>query len=145
MSVFLRPPWTAARQASLSFTVSQTLLKLIYTELVMPSNHPILSPLLLLPPTFPSIKFFSDESAQVAKVLELQLQHQSFLNYGATDFGTQSDFTKRIIQKFLWSLHLKRTARVFKLLKSKSINILMGTIKRLSLLGIPFTANRRFN
>ena len=44
-------PWTAAHQASLSFTISQSLLKLTSTELVMPSNHLILCrPLLLLPP-----------------------------------------------------------------------------------------------
>ena len=56
-------PWTAARQASLSITNSQSLLKLMSTELVMPSNHFILCrPLLLLPSTFPSIRVFSKES-----------------------------------------------------------------------------------
>ena len=54
-------PWTAARQASLYITNSQSLFKLITIELVMPSNHLILDcPLLLLPSTFPSIRFFSD-------------------------------------------------------------------------------------
>ena len=49
-------PWTAARQASLSFTISQSLLKLMSVELVMPSSHLILGhPLLLLPSIFPSI------------------------------------------------------------------------------------------
>ena len=57
-------PWTAAHQASLSFTISQSLLKLRSIESVMPSNHLILHcPLLLLPPIFPSIKVFSNESA----------------------------------------------------------------------------------
>ena len=56
-------PWTAARQASLSITNSQSLLKLMSIELVMPSHHLILySPLLLLPSIFPSIRVFSDES-----------------------------------------------------------------------------------
>ena len=56
--------WTAARQASLSFTISRSLLKLMSTELVMPSNYLILScPLLLLPSIFPSIRVFSKESA----------------------------------------------------------------------------------
>ena len=56
-------PWTAARQASLSFTISQSLLKLMSIELVMPSNHLILChPLLLLPSIFPSIRVFSIES-----------------------------------------------------------------------------------
>ena len=56
-------PWTAACQASLSITNTQSLLKLMYIELVMPSNH--LVPcrlLLLLPLTFPSIGVFSKKS-----------------------------------------------------------------------------------
>ena len=57
-------PWTAAYQASLSITNSQSLLKLMYTKLVMPSNHLILCrPLLLLPLVFPSIRIFPRESA----------------------------------------------------------------------------------
>ena len=57
-------PWTAALQASLSITNSQSLLKLMSTELVMPSNHLILCcSLLLLPSIFPSIRIFSNESA----------------------------------------------------------------------------------
>ena len=57
-------PWTAACQASLSFTISQSLLKLLSIELVIPSNHLILCrPLLLLPSIFPSIRIFSNESA----------------------------------------------------------------------------------
>ena len=57
-------PWTAAHQSSLSFTISQSLLKLMSIELMMPSNHPILCcPLLHLPSIFPSIRVFSNESA----------------------------------------------------------------------------------
>ena len=57
-------PWTAAHQVSLSFTVSQSLLKLMSIELVMPSTHLILChPLLLLPSNFLSIRVFSNESA----------------------------------------------------------------------------------
>ena len=56
-------PWIAARQASLSITNSQSLLKLMCIELVMPSSHLILCrPLLLLPPISPSIRVFSNES-----------------------------------------------------------------------------------
>ena len=56
-------PWTVAHRASLSFTVSHSLLKLMSIESVMPSNHLILScPLLLLPSIFPSIRVFSNES-----------------------------------------------------------------------------------
>ena len=57
-------PWTVARQASLSITNSQSLLKLMSIESMMPSNHLILChPLLLLPSIFPSIRVFSNESA----------------------------------------------------------------------------------
>ena len=56
-------PWTAAHQASLVFAISQSLLRLMSTELVMPSNHFILCHPLLLPPAiFPSIRVFSNES-----------------------------------------------------------------------------------
>ena len=55
--------WTAAHQASLSITNSQSLLKFMSIELVMPSNHLILCfPLLLLPSIVPSIRVFSNES-----------------------------------------------------------------------------------
>ena len=57
-------PWTAAHQASLSITNSQSLPKLMSIESVMPSSHLILCrPLLLLPSIFPSIRVFSNESA----------------------------------------------------------------------------------
>ena len=57
-------PWTAARHASLSIANSHSLLKLMSTESVMPSNHLILDhSLLLLPSIFPSIRIFSNESA----------------------------------------------------------------------------------
>ena len=57
-------PWTAAHQASLSFTVSQSLPKFMSIESVIPSNHLILCcPLLFLPPIPPSIRVFSNESA----------------------------------------------------------------------------------
>ena len=56
-------PWIAAHQASLSISNSQSLLKLMSIESIMPSNHLILChPLLLLPSIFPSIRVFSKES-----------------------------------------------------------------------------------
>ena len=61
---FFVTPWTAACQASLSFTISPSLLKLMSVELVMPSNHLVLCCLFLLVSSiFPSIKVFSNESA----------------------------------------------------------------------------------
>ena len=57
-------PWTTAHQASLSFTISQSLLKFMSIELMMPQNHHILCcPLLLLPSIFPSTGVFSSELA----------------------------------------------------------------------------------
>ena len=56
-------PWTAASQASLSITSSQSLLRLMSLESMIPSNHLVLChPLLLLPSIFPSIRVFSSES-----------------------------------------------------------------------------------
>ena len=72
--------WIAAHQASLSFTTSQSLLKLRSIESVLPFNRLILCHPLLRA-VFPSIRVISKElgfSYQVAKVLELHLQHQSF-------------------------------------------------------------------
>ena len=71
MYLTLCDPWTAARQASLSFSISRSLLKLMFIESVMPSNHLVLChpllllrrPLLLLPSVFPSIRVFSSEAA----------------------------------------------------------------------------------
>ena len=71
-------PWTIPRQASLSFTISQGLLKLMSVESVMPSNHVIL----LLPPSSLALSrsqyqgLWVSSWYQVSKVLELQLQHQ---------------------------------------------------------------------
>ena len=60
----LEIPWTVARQASLSFTISQSLPRFMFIELVMPSNHLILCcPLLFLSSVFCNIRVFSDESA----------------------------------------------------------------------------------
>ena len=63
VSYSLPPPWTAAHPTSLSFTISQSLLKLMSFKSVMPSNHLILHhPLLLLSSIFPSIRVFSNQS-----------------------------------------------------------------------------------
>ena len=64
LSSVVATPWTAARQVSLSFTNSWSLLKLISIESVMPSNHLILcGPLLSCPQSFPAIRVFSNEFA----------------------------------------------------------------------------------
>ena len=77
--------WTVAYQASLSFTVSQSLLKLMSIESVITFNNLILfhTPL-LLSPVFPSIRVFSSESA--IRIRWTKLQHQSFQRIFRTDF-----------------------------------------------------------
>ena len=68
-------PWAAVHQAPLSLTISQSLLKLMFIESVMPSNHFILCHPLSSTPVFPNIRIFSNDSFssshQVIKVLEL--------------------------------------------------------------------------
>ena len=74
-------PWTGAHQASLSFTISQSLLKLMSMESVMPSNH-----LILIPPSLSALNLSQHQnliqwvisSHKVATALEFQLQYQSF-------------------------------------------------------------------
>ena len=87
---FFATPWTATRQAFLSFTISQSLLRFMSIVSVMLSNHLILChPLLLLPSIFPSIRVFSSESAlriRWSKYRELQLKHQSFQWIFRVDF-----------------------------------------------------------
>ena len=108
-------PWTAARQASLSFTISWSLLKLMSMESMMPSNHHIFCHLLLLLPSiFPSIRVFSNESAlhvkqpkywplSSASVLLMNMQDRFHL--GLTGLislkpkGLSKVFSKTTIQK----------------------------------------------
>ena len=79
-------PWTAAHQASLSITNSQRLLKLMYIELMMPSNHLILChPLFLLPSVFPSIRVFSNELA-----LHMRWPKYSSFNFSINPFNEYS-------------------------------------------------------
>ena len=101
-------PWTAPRQASLSFTNSQSLLKLMSIESVMPSNHlhPLLSP---SPPIFnlsqhQGLFQWVSSSHEVAKVLEFQLQHQSFQCIFRTDFLRIDWFDLLAVQGTLKSL-----------------------------------------
>ena len=82
-------PYTAVHQASLSITNSWGLFKLVSIGSVMPSNHLILCHPLLMSSIFPSIRVFFkwvSSSHQVAKVWELQLQHQSFQWVFRVDF-----------------------------------------------------------
>ena len=101
-------PWTAARQASLSITNFQSLLKLASIESVMPSNHLILChPLLLLPSIFPSIRIFSNES----------VLHVRWPKYGSFSFSISpfSEYSGLISSRMVWLdfLTVQGLSRVF--------------------------------
>ena len=86
-------PWTAAHQASLSFTISQSLLKLMPIESVMPSNHPVLCcPLLLLPSIFPSIRVFANKS----------VLHIRWLKYFSFSISPCSEYSELISFRIDW-------------------------------------------
>ena len=86
-------PWTAACQASLSFTISQSLLKHMPTELVMPSNCLILChPFLLLPSIFPSIRVLSSE-------LTLHIRWQ---NYWSSSISPSNEYSELISFRIDW-------------------------------------------
>ena len=87
--------WTAAHQASLSITNSQSLLKLMSIELVMPFNHLILChPLLLLPSVFPGIRIFSNESA-------LSIRWPKYWNFSC-NFSPSNEYSMLISFKIYW-------------------------------------------
>ena len=100
-------PWTVAYQASLSFTISQTLLKLMSIESVMPSNYLVLChPLFLLLPIFPSIRVFSNESALCIRWPE----YWSF-SFSISPSNEYSGFPLGLTG--LISLHSKGLSRIF--------------------------------
>ena len=117
---FFVTPWTAVCQASLSFTISRSLLKLMFIKLVMTSNSLVLChPLLLLPSIFPSIRIFSNESAlhkfgqtvgfsSLAQVLPINIQ--AWFPLRMTDFislqskGFSRVFSNTTIQKHSFML-----------------------------------------
>ena len=87
--------WTLADQSSLSFIISQSLLKLMSIEWVMPSNHLIFChPLLLLPVIFPSIRVFSNESA-----LCIRWTNYSSFNFG---IGPSNEYSRLISFRIDW-------------------------------------------
>ena len=101
-------PWTAACQASLSITNSQSLLKLMSIESVMPSNHLILChPLLLLPSIFPSITVFPNES-----VLHIRWPKYWSFSFSISPFNEYSGLISFRMDCWI-SLQSKGLSRVF--------------------------------
>ena len=101
---FSETPWTVAHQASLSFTISQNLLKLMSIELVMPSNHLVLCHPLLLP-VFPSITVFSNESV-------LRIRWPKYWSFSIT---SSNEYSGLISFRIDWSdlLAVQGISRVF--------------------------------
>ena len=98
--------WNAARQASLAFTISQSLLKFMSVELVMPSSHLILCQPLLLPPIPPSIRVFSTES-------NLCMQWTKYWNFSFS-ISPSNEYTGLISFRMDWlDLQSKGLSRVF--------------------------------
>ena len=87
-------PWTASHQASLSFMISWSLLKLMSIDLAMPSNHLILCCPLLLPSIFPSIKMFSNESA-------LRIRWPKYWNFSFS-ISPSSEYSRVISFRINW-------------------------------------------
>ena len=101
-------PWTAARQAALSITNSQSLLKLMSTELGIPSNYLILChPLLLLPSVFPSIRVFFSESV-------LCIRWPKYWSF-SFNINLSNEYSGQVFLGLtgLISLHSKGLSRVF--------------------------------
>ena len=89
--------WPVTHQTSMSFTVCQSLLKVMSIELVMPSSHLILCcPLLLLPSIFPSIRVFSSESAL----------HIRWPTYWSFSISPSNEYSKLIPFRINWFDHL---------------------------------------
>ena len=88
-------PWTVAWQASLSFTISKKLLKLIPIESMMPSNYLIpCCPLLLLPSVFPNIRFFLNE-------LTLHIRWPKYQNFSFS-IGFSNKYSELISLRIVW-------------------------------------------
>ena len=88
-------PWTVARQAFLSFTISWSLLKLMFITSVMLSNHLVLChPILLLPSVFPSIRVFSNESV-------LRIRWPKYWSFSFSN-STSSEYSGLIYFRIDW-------------------------------------------
>ena len=109
-------PWAAAHQASLSFTISWSLLKLMSIESVMPSNHLILyCPLLLPPSIFPSIRVFANESA-------LHVKWPKYWNFSFS-ISPSNEYSGLISLRIDWLDHLAVQGTLKSLLQHHSSKV----------------------
>ena len=115
-------PWTAAHQASLFITHSQSLFKLMSIESVMPSNHLILChPLLFPPPVFPSIRVFSNES-----VLHIRWPKNWSFSFNISPFNEYSGLISFRIDWF--DLLAAQVTPQIKSIKSSVLSLLYGSV-----------------
>ena len=92
-------PWTVVYQTSLSFTITESLLKLMSIVSVMPSNHLIFCcPLLLLPSIFPSIRVFSNE-------LALHIRWPKYWNFSVS-ISPSNEYSGLISFRMDWMIYL---------------------------------------
>ena len=124
-------PWTVAHQASLFFTISQSLLKFMSIELMMPSNHLILCRPLHLPSIFPSIRIFSNELALCIR----------WPKYCSVTISPSNEYSGLISFRIDWfdTLALQGTLKSIKL---KSNLLLKNTNHHLSLQQITVVATK---
>ena len=120
-------PRTAVSQAFLSFTVSQSLLKIMSIELIMPSNHLILCPPLLLPSSLPSNRVFFNKSA-----LQIRCSRYWSFNFSISPASIQGWFTLGLIS--LWSKGLKRLLQIEYYEKDFPWIVLLGFLHVLNML-----------
>ena len=117
-------PWAAAHQASLTFTISWSLLKLMSIELVVPSNHPILPrPFPFLPSNFPNIRVFYNESA-------LRIRWPSYWSFSISTSFEYSRLTSFRLD-WLFSLQSKGLSRILSsttVRRHQFFRVLYGTI-----------------
>ena len=115
-------PWTAAHQASLSITNSQSLLKFMSIESVMPSNHLILChPFLLLHSIFPSIKVFSNESV-------LRITWPKYWSFSSkTSYSNEYSRLNSFMMGWLDLLQSKGLSRVFSNTTIQNIKITVSS------------------
>ena len=120
-------PWTAVHQASLSFTISRSLLKLMFIESVKLSNHLILChALLLLPSIFPSIRVFSNESAlciRWPKYWSFSYSVSPSNEYSELIFFRMDWFDLLVVQETL-----KSPAPLFKTISSLMLSLFYGPV-----------------
>ena len=119
---FFVTPWTATHQASLSFTISHSLLNFMSTESVKPSNQPIFChSLLLLPSIFPSIRVFSNESV-------LRIRGPKYWNFSFS-ISPSNEFSGLICFRIDWfDLALQGTLKSLLRQHNSKASILWGSL-----------------